>query len=131
MNVLRRLLRDRTASPAVEFAFAAPVLMLFTIGTIQLGVLFAAYAGMASALNEGARFATTFPTPNDQQIVARMNAKRFMVQTAYMTIPMPVRGTVNNVNYIELRMNYSAPLNFVFFSTPAVTLSQTRRAYLS
>lgn len=125
------LRRDQSGSPAVEFALAAPTLFLFVIGIIQLGLLFSAYAGMGSAVNEGARYATVYPTPTDAQIIARMNQKKFMIQSAKTTIVTPVRATYKGVSYIELTIKYSAPLNFIFFSTPAVNLQQTRRAYLS
>jgi len=130
MTFLRQLIRNQAGAPAVEFALAAPVLLLSVIGTIQLGLLFSAQAGMVSAVNEGARFATTFPTPTDAQITERMRQKRFMVRSEFMSIPAPVRGTANGVPFVDLTINYSAPLNFVFFSTPAVTLRQTRRAYI-
>lgn len=131
MTRFQRLVRDRSGSPAVEFALAAPVLLLFIVGMIQLALLFSATAGMASGVNEGARYATVFPTPTDTQIIDRINQRRFMVQTAYMQTPTLVHGASNGVSYIDITLNYSAPLNFVFFSTPAVTLKQTRRVYLS
>jgi Flp pilus assembly protein TadG len=131
MILIRKLFRDESGSPAVEFAFAAPVLILLVIGIIQLGLLFSATAGMASGVNEGARYASIYPTPTDAQILDRINQKRFMVQTNYMQTPTLVHGTANGVPYIDITMRYSAPLNFVFFSTPAVTLKQTRRVYLS
>jgi Flp pilus assembly protein TadG len=131
MTLFRKLFRDRSGSPAVEFAFAAPVLLLFVIGIIQVGLLFSATAGMASGVNEGARYASIFPTPTDAQILDRINDKRFMVQTAYMQTPTLEHGTANGVPFIDITMRYSAPLNFVFFSTPAVTLKQTRRVYLA
>lgn len=131
MKRLPNLFFDRRGASAVEFALAAPLLFMVMIGIVQIGLLFSAYAGMANAVNEGARYATTYPTPTDTQIVARMNEKRFMVQTAHMTIPTPVRAVANGVPYVELTITYAAPLNFVFFATQPVTLRQTRRAYLS
>lgn len=130
MMMIRNLLRDRSGSPAVEFAFAAPVLMMFLIGIVQLGVLFSATAGMINGVNEGARYATIFPTPTDNQILARISQRRFMVQSASQTAAL-AHGTANGVQFIDITMNYTAPLNFVFFQTPAVTLRQTRRVYLS
>ena len=128
---IQKLLRDRSGSPAVEFAFAAPVLLLFVIGLVQLGLLFGARAGMASGVNEGARYANIYPTPTDAQIAAKISQKRFMVQSDYLQTPTLVHGTANGVPYIDITMKYSAPLNFVFFSTPPVTMTQTRRVYLS
>ena len=54
-----------------------------------------------------------------------------MVQSAYMQTPVLVHGTNNGVSYIDITLNYAAPMNFVFFQTPAVNLRQTRRVYLS
>lgn len=122
---------NQQGSAAVEFALAAPILLLVVIGLIQFGILFSAQAGMANAVNEAARFATTFPTPTDAQIVERMRQRRFMVQAEHMTVPAPVRGVASGVAYIDLTMNYSARLNFVFFSTQPIALRQTRRAYIS
>lgn len=130
MTMIRNLLRDRSGSPAIEFAFAAPVLMMFLIGITQLGVLFSATAGMINGVNEGARYATIYPTPTDDQILNRISQRRFMVQSARQTASL-AHGTTNGVQYIDITMNYTAPLNFVFFQTPAVTLRQTRRVYLS
>jgi Flp pilus assembly protein TadG len=129
--MIRKLLRDRSGSPAVEFACAAPVLLLFVIGIIQLGLLFSARAGMASGVNEAARYANIYPTPSDAQIIERINQKRFMVQSAYLQQPTLVHGTANGVNYIDITLRYSAPINFVFFQTPPITLEQARRVYLS
>ena len=127
----RKLRTDKAGSAAVEFALAVPVLLLFVVGVIQLGLLFSARAGMASGVNEGARYANIFPTPTDAQIVDRINQKRFMVQSAHLQPTLLVHGTANGVPYIDITMTYSAPLNFIFFSTPPVTLKQTRRVYLS
>jgi Flp pilus assembly pilin Flp len=123
-----RICRNQQGSAAVEFAFAAPVLLLVIIGLVQLGILFSAQAGIANAVNEAARFATTFPTPTDGQIIERMKQRRFMVRAEHMAVPAPVRGISNGVAYIDLTMTYSAPLNFVFFSTQPIPLRQTRRA---
>lgn len=125
-----RTLRCNRGAAAVEFALTAPTLLLFIIGLLQLGLLFSAQAGMSNAVNEAARYATTFPTPTDAQIIDRMKQRRFMVRGEFMSVPAPVRGSANGVNFIDLTMNYSAPLNFVFFSTQPITMRQTRRAYL-
>jgi hypothetical protein len=125
------LWRSSRGSAVVEFALATPVLLLVIIGLVQLGQLFSAQAGMANAVNEAARYATTYPTPTDAQIMERMRQRKFMVQTEHMRIEPVARGTANGVSFIDLTLTYSAPLNFVFFSTQPVQLRQTRRAYVS
>lgn len=126
-----KLWRNSRGAAAVEFALAAPVLLLVIIGMLQLGLLFSAQAGMANAVNEAARYATTYPTPTDAQIMERIRQRKFMVQTEYMRIEAPARGNANGVSFIDLTMTYSAPMNFVFFSTAPISLRQTRRAYIS
>lgn len=126
-----KLWRNSRGAAAVEFALAAPVLLLVIIGMLQLGLLFSAQAGMANAVNEAARYATTYPTPTDAQIMERIRQRKFMVQTEHMRIEAPARGNANGVSFIDLTMTYSAPMNFVFFSTAPISLRQTRRAYIS
>lgn len=131
MKFLRQLYHNQVGAPAVEFAFGVPVLLIFIIGTIQLGILFSSYSGMTSAVNEAARYATTYPAPTDAEILQRMRSKQFMLQPQNITIPTPSRGSAYGVPYVDLTITYTVPLNFIFFSTPPVTLQQTRRAYLN
>lgn len=123
------LIQNERGASAVEFAFAVPVLLVLIIGIIQLGILFMANAGLQQAVEEGARFATIYPNPNDSAIIARVNDKRFGLDAANVTGPAVTHGTSNGVSYVDVTMSYSAPLNFVFFETDPVTLSHTRRAY--
>jgi Flp pilus assembly protein TadG len=123
------LIQNERGASAVEFAIAVPVLLVLIIGIIQLGILFMANAGLQQAVEEGARFATIFPNPDDSAIIARVNEKRFGLDAANVTGPSVTHGTSNGVTYVDVTMSYSAPLNFVFFETDPVTLSHTRRAY--
>ncbi len=123
------LIRNERGASAVEFAVAVPVLLVLIIGIIQLGILFMANAGLQQAVEEGARYATIYPNPNDSAIIARVNDKRFGLDAANVTGPSVTHGTSNGVSYVDVTMSYSAPLNFVFFETDPVTLSHTRRAY--
>lgn len=123
------IVQNERGASAVEFAIAVPVLLILIIGIIQLGILFMANAGLQQAVEEGARFATIFPNPDDSAIIARVNDKRFGLNAANVTGPSVTHGTSNGVSYVDVTMSYSAPLNFVFFETDPVTLSHTRRAY--
>ena len=123
------ILQNERGASAVEFAIAVPVLLVLIIGIIQLGIRFMANAGLQQAVEEGARYATIYPNPNDSAIIARVNDKRFGLDAANVTGPSVTHGTSNGVSYVDVTMSYSAPLNFVFFETDPVTLSHTRRAY--
>ena len=125
----RALLQNEKGASAVEFVLAFPVLMIFIIGILQLGILFSANAGLRQAVEEGARLATIFPTPDDAQITARVSNSKFGLVASRITGPTVTHGTSNGVNFVDVSMSYSVPLDFVLFTTAPVTLSYTRRAY--
>ena len=129
----RVLLQNEKGASAVEFVLAFPVLMIFIIGILQLGVLFSANAGLRQAVEEGARLATIFPIPDDTeidaQITARVSNSKFGLVASRITGPTVAHGTSNGVNFVDVSMSYSVPLDFVLFTTAPVTLSYTRRAY--
>ena len=54
---LQRLLRDETGSPAVEFAIISPLLILLTVGMIDVGKLGLASSTLYLVADEGARYA--------------------------------------------------------------------------
>jgi Flp pilus assembly protein TadG len=124
-----RLFTDRHGASAVEFALAAPVLLIMIIGMAQMGILFQANAGLQHALGEAARYATINPTPSDTAIIAKANAKRFGLVSSGITGPSISHGTNSGAAYVDLTMSYSVPLDFIVFTGPSVTLSATRRAY--
>ncbi|MDH3738406.1 MAG: pilus assembly protein [Alphaproteobacteria bacterium] len=51
---------DRRGATAVEFAFAAPVLMLFTVGIIDFSMLVWSASTIENAAAEGARYAIVY-----------------------------------------------------------------------
>ena len=76
---LKRLRRDEKGASALEFALAAPAMMMFIVGVGQLGMLCMADAGLSTAVAEGARAAAVYRTPAledealDAIIVARID----------------------------------------------------------
>jgi Flp pilus assembly protein TadG len=127
--VIQKLRRHQEGASAVEFALAAPVLITMMWGIFQFGVLFGSDAGMQHALGEGARFATIWPTPTDDQIKARMNDKLFKMGYGSFTVDNPSRdATTGSVN---LRITYQFTPNLLFFTLPQVNLTRTKRAYVT
>jgi Flp pilus assembly protein TadG len=124
-----RIGRDERGASVIEFALLAPVLVGFIIGISQLGLLFYANAGLGNAVSEGARLASLYPRPTNEQIAARINDRRFGLDPAYVRGPTIVEGVADGAPYAEITMNYAAPLNFIFYKTNPVRLSQTRRVY--
>jgi Flp pilus assembly pilin Flp len=129
---LSGLQREEKGVGAVEFALVAPVLLLLIFGILQLGTLFLANHGLRNAVAEGARYATIFPRPTEAQIRQRILDGRFGMRPDRITGPtftwQEVQGS--NPAYVEITMSYSAPIDFIFFRTPPVQLSTTRRAFI-
>ena len=113
----------------IEFALLAPVLVGFIIGISQLGLLFYANAGLGNAVSEGARLATLFPRPTNEQIAARINERRFGLDPAHVVGPTIVDGSDNGTPYADITMSYAAPLNFIFYKVGPIRLTRTRRVY--
>jgi Flp pilus assembly protein TadG len=131
----RKLRRDARGAAAIEFALVAPALIVFIVGIAQLGVLFMANAGLTHAVAEGARFATIFKRdtgtgPTDAEIRARIADSRFGLNPANLSTPTITHGTDDGANYAEISASYDVPLDFIFFTLPPVTLTETRRAFI-
>ena len=71
---LRKLVQCRKGAAAVDFALAAPVVALFLVGFLQIGMPGMAKAGLGQAVESGARYATIYPRPTDAQISAKILA---------------------------------------------------------
>jgi Flp pilus assembly protein TadG len=122
--------RDTRGAAMLEFALLAPVFVAFVFAIIQLGNLFFASAGLKNAVGEGARLATLWPRPTDDQIKTQINAKRWGLNPTHITGPTIITTTVGGITYADITMSYAAPIKFPFYDVGAITLSQTRRVYL-
>jgi len=129
-RLVRRLGASERGASAVEFALILPALVTLIAGVAQLGVLFMANAGLRNAVAEGARYATIYPRPTDAQITQRITDKRFGLDPANLTAATITHGVSSGTNYADIRMTYTVPMNFVFFSLPSVTLVESRRAFI-
>lgn len=124
---MKHLRKDQDGAAVVEMAFALPIILTMIYGIFQLGVIFAANAGMQHALGEGARYATLYPSPTDSQIKTRMQGKIFGTKVGAFTVADPTGTT----NYKDLQVSYTVTPNFLFFKLPAITIVRTKRVYLS
>jgi len=124
-----RLARDERGAAAIEFVLAVPPFIMLLMGALQLGIIACARTGLQHAVDEGARYASIYPTPTDAQIVARVKSREFGLDPAYTNDPTVVQGTQYGVPYKEITMTYSRPLNFIVYQTPSLSISYTRRSY--
>jgi len=127
---VRALGGDARGAAALEFALVVPALVVFIIGIAQLGILFMANAGLRNAVAEGARYATIYPRPTDTQIRQRITDTRFGLTPANIGTVTVTHGVSSGTDYADISMSYNVPLNFVFFTAPPVTLTESRRAFV-
>jgi Flp pilus assembly protein TadG len=129
MKLARKLTRDHSGLAAVEFAVAVPILITFIWGIFQVALVFRASSGMQHALGEAARFATIWPTPSDTAIQSKITAKKFGVNGGTWGTPLITTNTTANTKTI--RVTYSQPTDFLFFSGPTISLTKEKVVYLA
>jgi Flp pilus assembly protein TadG len=129
------LLRDLRGSAAVEFAVSVPVLIFMIWGIFQIAMVLQAQAGIQQALGEGARYATIFNTatnarPTNTQISSKIVNSKFGIRNG--TWHTPSINTANEASggYIVIGVQYDVPTNFLFFTGPTITLSDSKRVYV-
>lgn len=136
MKRLQKLLTENSGAAIVEFAIALPVLVSFIFGIFQIGLLFHAQAGMQHSLGEAARFATVClnptatgcTTPTEAQMTQVITSKKFGVGNG--TWGAPQYTWDNTARTVTIRVSYSQPTDFIFFSGPTVSLNATKLVYL-
>jgi len=129
------LLRDIRGSAAVEFAVSVPVLIVMIWGIFQVAMVLQAQAGVQQALGEGARLATIFDTttnarPTNTQISNKIVNAKFGIRNG--TWHTPTIDTTNEAasGYIVINVQYDVPTNFLIFSGPTISLSESKRVYI-
>jgi Flp pilus assembly protein TadG len=129
------LLRDIRGSAAVEFAVSVPVLIVMIWGIFQVAMVLQAQAGVEQALGEGARYATIFNTttnarPTNTQISSKIVNSKFGIRNG--TWHTPTIDTTNEAasGYIVINVQYDVPTNFLIFSGPTISLSESKRVYI-
>jgi Flp pilus assembly protein TadG len=129
------LVRDIRGSAAVEFAVSVPVLIVMIWGIFQVAMVLQAQAGVEQALGEGARYATIFNTttnarPTNTQISSKIVNSKFGIRNG--TWHTPTIDTTNEAasGYIVINVQYDVPTNFLIFSGPTISLSESKRVYI-
>lgn len=133
MMFLSKYSRNQDGAAATEFALAIPLILLLFYGMAQFGILLLANAGIRHALDTGARAATVYvgATPmTDAQIQNVVTTNLYGVDSGTMSTPTVTRGSSNGVNYVDISVAYSAPVDLIVYEYGPISLSETRRAYL-
>ncbi|HEU4498033.1 MAG TPA: TadE/TadG family type IV pilus assembly protein [Sphingomicrobium sp.] len=134
MTPFKLLRRDERGVAVIEIAIVLPVLILFIWGIFQVGILYQANAGMQHALGQGARFATLCLSPDPCEnpttaaVRTRIQDSVFGTDPGTFTVPMPTTDTNGRMT---LTVNYTQPMNFLFFPGPTVNLTRSKVVYLA
>jgi Flp pilus assembly protein TadG len=130
LRPFRRLLADRRGATMLEFALVVPVLLAMLLGIVMLGMVFLAQAGLRSAVEDAARYATIWPRPSQTAIEARIAARRFGMDPANIVAPTVTFNTSSSPNYVTISMGYNLTINYLLGSK-TISLTETRRAYVT
>jgi Flp pilus assembly protein TadG len=110
---LGQLWRSDLGSPAVEFAFAAPAVLMMLIAIIEFGMIMVVDLTMENALRDASRFGITGQTPSeggrDDYIVALVNNHLLnVVDVAHTKIEIkayPTFADIGQAEYIDANNN--------------------------
>jgi Flp pilus assembly protein TadG len=130
LHPFRKYLSDCRGAAALEFALIVPVLIAMLLGIAMLGILFLAQAGLRSAVEDAARYATIWPKPSQAQIQTRITARRFGMDPANIVAPTVTFTTSSTPNYVTISMGYNITINYLL-GTKTIALTETRRAYVT
>ncbi len=138
MRLFRAFLSE-TGAELVEFALAAPVLLLITMGIIDFGLLFQRYEVLTNASREGARIAV-LPGYEDPNLI-RDRVNQYLLATSLSAAnvntnvgnPVPLTiGPGRCISVVPVTVSYTHQYMFVgglmrFFgsSLGSTTLSAT------
>lgn len=127
----RKSMRDTTGAAAIEFAIVAPVLLLLVLGIWNAGLVLFAQNGIRNAVEVGARHATIFPQPSQEQIRQRVRDGYYGPTRGAIDGPHLVYGLQNNAQIVTISMSYTHETTLPFLALPPVTLRHERTAYLA
>lgn len=125
----RRLLRDRTGSSTIDFAFALPVLAVVMIATLQAGQVLHAKGSLRHAVGEGVRLAKVKRTATEADVVAAMRAQLPSLNATRLSNLGMSRNTANGVRTATVTATYTTEANYPIISFPVV-ITETKTVYL-
>lgn len=131
MKRLLKLRRDERGATVIEMAFALPAMVIMMWAIVQLGLVFRALSGIDHALGEGARFATLFPTPDNDTIHDRIEESVYGIGPGTFTIADPVAGIEDATTYLDLTVSYTQSTDLLLLPGPDVTVSRTKRVWIA
>jgi len=94
--LLRSLWNDRAGSPSVDLALTLPILLVMTVGVLQLGIAFLANSGLRNAVESGARYATVIISPTSKSYPADADIYSNITGHLFGVNPLGTATTASN-----------------------------------
>lgn len=97
---LLRLRRDESGSPAIEFAFAAPIFFLMVSATIEFGMVMFVTVLMESSLRDASRYGVTGQMPDGASTMSEREAHiRELIEERTMGLVDFADATIDMLSY--------------------------------
>ena len=125
--------KNESGASATEFALAIPLVVMLFYGMAQFGLILLANAGLRHAVDKGARATTVYigATPmTDAQIRTIVTNGLYGMTNGTVSTPAVTRGSSNGVNYVDISISYTVPVDLIAYQYGPIVLNETRRAYL-
>lgn len=133
MSFLLKLRKSEVGAAAIEFALAIPLIIMLFYGVAQYGIIMLANSGIRHAVDVSARAATVYigVTPmTDTQLRAVITSNLYGINRGTVSTPSISRGKTNGIDYVDISVTYTAPIDLIFFKFGPMSLTESRRAYL-
>lgn len=130
-KIVGNLRKNTSGVAAIEFAFAAPLLVMLMIGVLQLGMVLHANGGLRHAVGEGVRLAKVYPTATETQVLDEVKSSYSGIDPANVkTLTFERGSTIAGARFASISMSYEVDLVIPFAPVPPIILSQSRTVYL-
>jgi hypothetical protein len=116
---------------AVEFAFAAPVIIMLMIGILQVAVALHAAGGVRHAIGEGVRFAKVHRLASEAEVEAHVRRSFAGVDPDKVRSLTVERGrTAGGAPFARISVAYEPQIVIPFLPPRTVRLEESRLVYL-
>ena len=134
MMMARRnnLRRNQSGVGTVEFALAAPIVIMLIVGTLTLGNYMFAKNSVSAAIDSVGREAGVFPTPTDAELRTIFNDAILKEEASTnVTLNIAHGRSSNGTAYVDLTSTYEVDVDLVFVSLGQIPVRAERRVYIN
>jgi Flp pilus assembly protein TadG len=131
MSLLRKISRHHKGAAAIEFGLALPVALVLILGCMNFGIYLYFTNSMSAAIDDTARSATLWPTPNDAELQTNFEDSLLTAKTFGSANLTVTHGTsADGRAYVDLEGTGAYDINLIFVDLGSIPVQSTRRAYL-